>query len=196
MFIHQIANCILHSYWYVKERPQNCCLPTKIYFIYACYSLTQLLKWHAFTRASVHPSTSIQVSQAETSTKILIDLSPYLSNYPSMIRQCMWWIFPHLLRNRKIRDCKNMNLSLELTTIGLHHHEVPYSLLFSSWSFNWASSHHDFDSYSCNFLSRRCNDIHLTSASLTYFRRLLTKIYCFWAALLLDFVPCLLFHKY
>jgi hypothetical protein len=43
-------------------------LPTIIYFIYPCYVLKNVLKWRAFTHASVHPSTPIQVSQEKTPT--------------------------------------------------------------------------------------------------------------------------------
>jgi hypothetical protein len=80
------SNCILHFHWYVNERPKNCHLPTKIYFIYQCCVLKNLLKWHAFTPASVRRSAPNQVSQEETPAKILKEFSPYLSNYPSMIR--------------------------------------------------------------------------------------------------------------
>jgi hypothetical protein len=38
--------------------------------------LKNVLKWHDFTPASVHPSTPIQVSQEETPTKTFMELSP------------------------------------------------------------------------------------------------------------------------
>jgi hypothetical protein len=48
---------------------KNCRLPIIIHFIYPCYVLKNVLKWHTFTPASVHPSTPTQVSQEKRPTK-------------------------------------------------------------------------------------------------------------------------------
>lgn len=53
-----------------------------------------------------------------------------------MIRLDVSWIFPHVFWNWRIRNWKKINLSLTLTCVGMHHHNIRYGLLSLSWNFD------------------------------------------------------------
>jgi len=54
----------------------SACAKVHFTFTFLCYILNKLLKWHALTPISVHPSTSIHFSQEEKLTKIHMEFSP------------------------------------------------------------------------------------------------------------------------
>jgi hypothetical protein len=117
MFMYQI---LYSTVIYVNERLQDCHLPTKIYVICPPCVLKNPLKWHALTPTSELPSTHTKVSQEETRTKTLMELSPpptLLNSGPSRVtRSLRGEVFTSspIIRNMK-QKAKRMNNNFKET---------------------------------------------------------------------------------